>query len=494
MIENKHAKKYQSKWLISILLSILGAAYPVIFLYSHNVQIVKVSSILVPLLAAILIALVLYGVFLLVFRKAYVAGLSALVFIFFLQTYGFVYDKLVTLDLLPIKHYKLLPVFIFLAVYGAALLSKLKPPVTRQLTILLATVLAGLSLFNIAGAVPVEIQKAQAAAAARQAAHTASQSVQGLPDIYFIILDEYAGFDALSQYWKYDGYQEFASFLEEKGFFVADHSRSLTYDTLMETASRLNLKTYTYGVGADTLFHDISDNLVMREMKARGYTTVVFDGAATAYPTKTEIIADYNIMYDPEDSEQALRVDDFAIMLMDQSMFRVFANSYKSNDETTAVYRGMILLTLSEITELDYIPSPKFVYAHILSPHNPFMFDANGRLTNTKNHQNWNFYLDQHKYITNQISQVIEKILEQSDPSRPPIIILQSDHGARNRDTGYPGAVYLENYPEDLRYSIVNALYLPGYDYSQLTEDMSPIHTFEIILNHYMQAEMSVEK
>lgn len=494
-MEKQPVKKNLSKWLVSVLLPILGAAYPVIFLYSHNVKIMEVSSGFMPLLAEILIALVMYGLFLLVFRKPYAAGLSALAFIFFLNTYGFVFDKLIKLDRVPLEHYKMLPLFIFLAVYGAVLLSKLKSTVTRQISTLIVVILAGLNLFNIAGAVPVEIRKAQAAAEARQAAHTASQSGEGLPDIYFIILDEYAGFDALSQYWKYDGYKEFASSLEEKGFFVADHSRSLTFDTLMETASRLNLKAYDYSTGADTLFHDISDNLVMRELKSRGYTTVIFDGAATAYPTKTEVIADYNFKYDPEDSQQrALSVDDFAIMLLDQSMFRVFASSYKSNDSTTDIYRGMILLTLSQITELDDIPSPKFVYAHILSPHTPFMFDEFGRPVDSRNKFNWNYYLGQHKFISNRIDEVVEKILEQSDPARPPIIVLQSDHGARNRDISVLDAVYLQNYPEDLMYSILNALYLPGYDYSQLSEDMNPIHTFEIILNHYMQAGVKVEE
>lgn len=494
-MENQHVKKNSSKWLVSVLLPILGAAYPVIFLYSHNVKIMEIGSVVLPLLAEILIALVLYGLYLLVFRKPYVAGLSALLFILFLHVYGFVFDKLVVFDWITITHYKLLPVFIFLAVYGAVLLSKQKSAVMRQISMLLVAVLAGLNLFNIAGAVPVEIQKAQAAAAARQATHETAQSGDNLPDIYFIILDEYAGFDALSQYWKYEGYHEFISFLEGKGFFVAEHSRSLTYDTLMEVSSRLNLRPYEYGTDPAKLFQDISDSMVMRELKSRGYTTVVFDGASTIYPTKTEVIADHKIMYDPKDGEKgALFVDEYAVMLLDQTMFRVFADTYKASDSTSAVYRGMILLTLSEMTQLDYVKSPKFVYSHILSPHTPFMFDEFGREVDVRNKYNWNFYLDQHKFITRQMQQVIEKILDQADPANPPIIVLQSDHGARNHVIGDPDAVNLENYPEELQYSILNALYLPGYDYSQLTDDMSPIHTFEVILNHYMQAGVSVEE
>jgi len=66
-----------------------------------------------------------------------------------------------------------------------------------------------------------------------------------------------------------------------------------------------------------------------------------------------------------------------------------------------------------------------------------------------------------------------------------PIIILQSDHGARNRDAKTNFSAVLSNYPEEDAYDIMNALYLPGYDYSTLTQDIKPVNTFPIILNHY---------
>ena len=33
---------------------------------------------------------------------------------------------------------------------------------------------------------------------------------------------------------------------------------------------------------------------------------------------------------------------------------------------------------LSEIPKLGYITSPKFIFAHFLSPHPPYVFDENG--------------------------------------------------------------------------------------------------------------------
>lgn len=484
----------QSKNLASFFLPILGTIYPVIFLYSHNAKIMKISSVTMPLFAAILLALVVYGLFWIAFRRAHAAGLSALVFVLFVSTYGIVFDKLLQWDVLPVEHYQLLPAFLFCAVFAALLIRKINIRALQQTNSVLVMILLGLNLFNIIAAVPAEIQKAQVVAA-KQIAPAAVQGGENLPDIYYILLDEYAGFDALRQYWKYDGYQDFAAFLDKKGFFVAEHSRSNTYYTLYEVASRLNLKVYERGTEETFLFKEISDNLVMRELKARGYTTVVFDGAATGYPTKTEVIADYNIMYDPKESQsQGLSVDDYAIMLLDQTMFRVLQNTYKANDSTADIYRGMVLLTLSEITELDYISSPKFVYAHLLSPHPPFIFDEFGLPGDFRNKYNWYYYLDQHKFITRQMQTVLEKILAQSDPANPPIIVLQSDHGARNHVSADPYGVNLPNYSKELEYMILNALYLPGYDTSQLSDDLNPLYTFEIILNHYFQAGVTVEE
>ncbi len=39
---------------------------------------------------------------------------------------------------------------------------------------------------------------------------------------------------------------------------------------------------------------------------------------------------------------------------------------------------------------------------------------------------------------------------------------------------------------------ILNALYLPGFDQSQLSQDMPPIETFAIVLNHYLGTDLKV--
>ena len=68
-------------------------------------------------------------------------------------------------------------------------------------------------------------------------------------------------------------------------------------------------------------------------------------------------------------------------------------------------------------------------------------------------------------------------LLEESETT--PIIILQSDHGLR---PCYP-------VDDDEWRKILNAMYLPGMDYSELSDSMSPYNTLRLIFNHYFDAD-----
>jgi hypothetical protein len=91
------------------------------------------------------------------------------------------------------------------------------------------------------------------------------------------------------------------------------------------------------------------------------------------------------------------------------------------------------------------------------------------------------------------MEKLIDNILLNANPARLPIIILQSDHGARNQNTGSFGSAILENYPEDFKTSILFALYLPGYDTSAIPQDIDPINTFPIVFNYLFNANIPLK-
>ena len=75
---------------------------------------------------------------------------------------------------------------------------------------------------------------------------------------------------------------------------------------------------------------------------------------------------------------------------------------------------------------------PKFVFAHIMAPHPPFVFGENGNKIyydgNSMNRKT--LFINQLKYINKRMINVLEKILYTNN-GRNKIIIIQGDHGTR---------------------------------------------------------------
>lgn len=477
----------------SILLPILVAIYPVIFLYSVNAEITTIDSLVTTLLIMIPLALALVALFWIFQRNFIHAGLSAVVFLAFFHTYGALYTRLLISNRVQVEHYTLLPLVVVVAFYGAFFVHKLNLKTVRSLQDILLLVTGALVLYNIIIAVPAELEKSQKTLSV-QRVEAGSVAKADYPDIYFIIFDEYAGFEALAEYWQYDGYQEFVSFLEDNGFFVAMKSHSPTADTLHEISSRLNLISYVNPVLEKDkkyreLFDAIADNKVMRLLKSYGYTTVVFDGPSIAYDTKTPIIADYSFMYDGSETKGA---DEFTSLFLGQTMIRVFPNAYVPQNPERSRSRGMILYSLDKAADLEEIQRPKFVYLHVMLPHLSIQFDEFGNPLDTKLSQNWAFYLPQLKYATKRAQQLVGEILADYDPKHPPVIILQSDHGARNHTVTSANGYNLKNYDDKYKTSILNAVLLPEYDYNQFTDDLSPIEPLKIALNYYLGAGVDI--
>ena len=140
----------------------------------------------------------------------------------------------------------------------------------------------------------------------------------------------------------------------------------------------------------------------------------------------------------------------------------------------------MILSTVDRVGDMTDIPSPKFIYSHLMIPHRPYLFNAAGDTVDSEYYRDWEYYPGYWVYATGIIRQMVENILADADPANPPVIILQSDHGAR---------LHRDPYTEEQRTNILYALYLPGYDTSTLAQDENPANTFPLVFNHYFGEE-----
>jgi hypothetical protein len=324
-----------------------------------------------------------------------------------------------------------------------------------------------------------------------------SSAVQGnKPDIYYIILDGYGGAEMLKTLHGYDN-SEFISELEARGFIVPSKSRANYPRTFLSLSSSLNMQyldSVTETMGDSYLWWPLQGTFTHNQTRAflesQGYQTV---SMATYWDFTTMTDTDTYIPAYP------VMLNKFEELFIGQTnLSRV--NSLGDFGVALPTYRTLRRVVLHEFEQLQKIPtfaSPKFVFVHIVSPHTPFVFDAQGNsitpdyaftfsedfLTPSKYRKG---YLEQLEYINHKVLESVDAILESS--STPPIIVIQGDHG--------PG-VFIDYRSADNsclyeRFSILNAYYLPGVARSTVPEDITPVNTFRVIFNEYFSTDLEL--
>lgn len=304
------------------------------------------------------------------------------------------------------------------------------------------------------------------------------------PDIYYIILDEYAGLDQIREAYNYDN-SAFANRLIEKGFYIATKSKTKYASTNMSLAEALNMgipensghtddsTSLDMTISSRLGFEDqksikyakmIRDNRVVQIFKCMGYKYINF--GAWWYATRYNQYADKNVSY-----YGLFFKDELNSLIVDSSIIRLlFIHRY--------FLRRGILYAFDKISKIPTIEGSKFVFVHMLMPHRPFLFNENGdgvSFQQSRVSTDKALYLGQHIFTTKKVEKLIDEILRKSE--KPPIIILQSDHGSRSD-------------PKN-KYKIFNAYYLPYAGKKMLYPNIMPGETFKVILSYYFDIKVN---
>lgn len=311
------------------------------------------------------------------------------------------------------------------------------------------------------------------------------------PDIYYIILDGYAGAEALQEIYGHDN-SEFFNYLKQKNFYVVSRAHSNYSLTFLSLASSLNMQYLDFtnrpkegGQSERVQFHNIKDNYVLSFLKSQGYTSIHFSSGWGA--TDKNRYADVNILCG--------RLNEFFSGFLRTTMF-VIAEPYLVQE-----YASKTLCVLDRLAEMPaFAREPRFVFAHILEPHPPYIFGSNGEIRQPEDmalDQGWqdkNPYIDQVRFINNKIKNLIKILLSKS--ANPPIIIIQADHGSAATGGEWVSA----NIPlVRERMNILNAFYLPeiedNEDYREeffASGPITPVNIFRIIFNQYFDTEFEL--
>jgi hypothetical protein len=413
------------------------------------------------------------------------AGLATGIFMVFFFAYGRFYDVLNNSGV-SVKHAYLFPIMLFvwgICVYFIRRAKSDFRTTTRWLNIM-ATVLIAINLFNIISyQVTVARLNADAPAESPGQVATIPAEYSSLPDIYLIIMDEYAHPDTMLEWYDYDN-SEFINSLEDKGFFIASESQTTSRGTQHVIAGLLNLEYPNNELELSEAYRMIAYNRAAEFLRTRGYKFIYFGNRYDVgrWDTQMKDSADYYFNYFVESSTPW--ISEFQKILWNTTMLKPFYYHLVGGDYGEA-NRRQVMFPLEHLKALPRAESPKFVVTHLLCPHVDFVFGPEGENITAANWGNWEdkqFYLGQYIFISAEIEKLVNVLLEESET--PPIIILQSDHGIRPHCPGLVGA--------DEWRKILNAMYLPGMDYSELSDSVSPYNTFRLIFNHYFDADYAL--
>ena len=315
------------------------------------------------------------------------------------------------------------------------------------------------------------------------------------PDIYYIILDAYGRADVLEELYGVDN-SAFLASLEEKGFYIAEESHANYLQSIFSIPSGFNfsyLESEPEGADAVKYFTGLTvNNLLMRTLKQCGYQTIAFETGFTF--TNDPTVDVYLSSGSPFTEFESLLLAESLLDWLPEALYQKPATySYEG-------HRERVLFTFEELKSIPKMPGPKVVFAHIIAPHPPFVFDADGNPVQPERSYsmndgddyrgNWDEYRQgyagQVEFVNKMLAETLDAILRRS--AIPPVIIVQGDHG--------PGAFLDWSAPEDTclweRSTIFNAYYLPSVDENILKPDMTPVNSFRVVLNAYFNTNMEM--
>jgi hypothetical protein len=473
----------------------LLAVFPVLSLLADNIVEITFSQSVRSLAWSLAGTLLIFLLFWLATRSAQKAGLATSFIVVAFYSFGHVYMRLhgalpggSLLGRLDV----LMAIWASGLIIGAWLLArKLRDPLPLTLLVnvvalaALVTALYPLGVYSGKKLLAGPFQIKQPADLALQAGGTGEK-----PDIYYIILDGYGRHDALQEIHKVDD-SEFLRFLEGRGFIVAGQSTTNYARTNLSLASSLNYHYLHELIEArpesddyDAYRYLINNSAVQRFLKAQGYRTVAM---ATGFEMAEVSGADVFLNEGRQLSyfEETLLARSMAIFWVD-----LVVGDYRRADITQA---------FADLKGTTAMPGPKFVIAHLVVPHPPFVFDENGGPVAPRGwgdgtsyaggpDQYLEAYRRQLLYVDRVMEKIIVSIQEQS--KTPPVIILQGDHG--------PGAYvdWLDWKKTCLRerMPILNAYYLPGENPAEIPADITPVNTFRVVFNRYFGTALPMQE
>ena len=470
---------------------LLFGAYGVLFLFASNLSEADVDQVLPALLVVVAIVGVLLVVGAAVLRDWARAAilLSAFVVFFF----GYRHVAIIATDS-PIAGRPLQGLWLLLGA-GALFLAWRGGRALRVATQALNAIGAGLLIVSLVTIVPHEVGEATATASGPEATAeplpSFSPSGKPLRDIWVLVFDRYGSAESLRL--NYGIEEKLTPWLAEHGFHVTPDAHANYSRTRLSLASSLNLD-YLDALRGRPVAELLHDHALGRFLTDVGYRYIHI--GSRYEPTRTAASAQVN--------RNLESTNDFVTALFDSSLApaileRIGVTSMDLRRQRQASWGRFDLDALDETLNE---PGPKFVFAHLLLPHPPYVFDEAGDLVPDdvdRERSDAEAYGAQMTYLDTRIKAFLEPLLAKPEEERP-IIVLMADEGPYPKR--YEGNPLIQGPDPDfdwstvtddelrIKFGILHAMLLPDIDDAEIPRELTSVNTFRFLFNKYFDADL----
>lgn len=468
--------------------SVLGAAsiattilYPCMFMYFQNIGEGYFGEIFEAVLIYTILALIIGLIAFLILRDflqaVFFSQIAMLVLMNFNTILGFI--KMIMPGMR--KAY----FFILAIIIGAILLFYLKRKQRdlSQIVMLIGIVFGSLILFNLVIAAPAIVKKITSDKNVIATDGITDEVFTNKPNVYYLLFDEYAGFECLDRYYDYDN-AEFETFLVNEGFNISYDSRneeSLWTSTILPNLLNLSYVATDEEYSVDN-FAKTKNALMYQMFTNNGYTINMVNHIA-----QLETLG-CNVLNTGKKSET------LSTYILENSIWTE-VNDVKEwflyNVIGVETDYGLVLKDTMQILENcpDEVDekNPTLTVSYICAPHHFFVLDKDGNRISGEYELDWEnkfAYLGQLEYTTKCIMNTVKNIKEK-DPNA--LIILQSDHGARYPDwlvQYHDGPEYDKELEYSYMQNILNCVYYK--DQAIAIEGLSGINTLRKVFNEVL--------
>ena len=501
--------KIKSKKIHPFLVGI----FPILIIYSQNIGRVEIGELFLPVIIIVGLTIGLYYFLKLILKNENKSAIIVTLILIMLFSYGHIYYLLsdVMIDEFDIGQNRyLIPAFglvLGISIFFIIRARRVFDNATSILNVIsIVFIIVAISNVALVGAEITSCDKCSNQEFFYEArdfsdyfeSHEFSISEnQELPDVYYLILDEYARNDALIEYHNFSNH-ELTEFLEKKGFHIAKNSFAnypmsvqsipaiMNMDYINFLADEIGTEVRNYKPLNGKNYGLYPNNMVIKNFKEMNYKIITFNTFAL------------HLHENPLSDETFCHRDKF---LLDNRLVDVLARTsifgYYIERWAEGELRQVTLCAFENFGNAGNVfDEPVFVWAHVMLPHPPWIFGPNGEeitpgkpLLITDNPEfrdsGWEpkrQYIQQVQFANKKTIEVVENILENNSNA---IIIIQGDHGTAWETN------WMEPSKEDAWQRLRNfdAIYFPDKDKRDLLlDDRTLVNTFRTVFNAYYES------